>query len=74
MLAIKLNAADYVEGGMTEDQSLDHVRMIASWRIFDIIEISGGDYENLGMPKPFLALYCSLLIFSNLLLQMADPF
>lgn len=47
VLAIKLNAADYVEGGMTEDQSLDHVRMIASWRIFDIIEISGGDYENL---------------------------
>jgi 2,4-dienoyl-CoA reductase-like NADH-dependent reductase (Old Yellow Enzyme family) len=49
VLAVKLNAADYVEGGMTEDQSLEHVRTIAKWKLFDTIEISGGDYENLGM-------------------------
>jgi 2,4-dienoyl-CoA reductase-like NADH-dependent reductase (Old Yellow Enzyme family) len=48
VLAVKLNAADYVEGGLTEDQSLEHVRAIAKWRLFDIIEISGGDYENMG--------------------------
>jgi 2,4-dienoyl-CoA reductase-like NADH-dependent reductase (Old Yellow Enzyme family) len=47
-LAVKLNAADYVEGGLTEDQSLEHVKTIAKWKLFDIIEISGGDYENLG--------------------------
>jgi hypothetical protein len=33
---------------MTEEQSLQHIREIAKWHIFDIIEISGGDYENPG--------------------------
>ncbi|PVG01411.1 FMN-linked oxidoreductase [Serendipita vermifera] len=46
VLSVKLNAADYVQGGMTEEQSLRHMREIASWGIFDIVEISGGDYEN----------------------------
>jgi 2,4-dienoyl-CoA reductase-like NADH-dependent reductase (Old Yellow Enzyme family) len=48
VLSVKLNAADYVQGGMTEEQSLQHIREIAKWHIFDIIEISGGDYENPG--------------------------
>ncbi|KIM27709.1 hypothetical protein M408DRAFT_24357 [Serendipita vermifera MAFF 305830] len=48
VLALKLNAADYVEGGMTEEQSLQHLTEIAKWQLFDIIEISGGDYENPG--------------------------
>jgi 2,4-dienoyl-CoA reductase-like NADH-dependent reductase (Old Yellow Enzyme family) len=48
VLAVKLNAADYVEGGMTEDQSLEHVKTLANWGLFDIIEISGGDYESPG--------------------------
>ncbi|KAG8817730.1 hypothetical protein FRC17_011125 [Serendipita sp. 399] len=46
VLAVKLNAADYVEGGMTEEESLHHVEEITKWELFDIIEISGGDYEN----------------------------
>jgi 2,4-dienoyl-CoA reductase-like NADH-dependent reductase (Old Yellow Enzyme family) len=47
-LALKLNAADYVQGGMTEAQSLEHLTEIAQWQLFDIIEVSGGDYENPG--------------------------
>lgn len=48
MLALKLNAADYIDGGMTENQSIQHIKSIAIWQLFDIIEISGGDYENFG--------------------------
>ncbi|KAG8752187.1 hypothetical protein FRC14_007268 [Serendipita sp. 396] len=46
VLSVKLNAADYVEGGMTEEEGLRHVEEITRWDLFDIIEISGGDYEN----------------------------
>lgn len=46
ILSVKLNAADYVEGGLTENQSLEHIKEIAAWQMFDVIEISGGDYEN----------------------------
>jgi len=47
-LALKLNAADYVQGGIKEEQSLQQLKEISQWRLFDIIEISGGDYENPG--------------------------
>jgi hypothetical protein len=33
---------------MTEAQSLEHLTEIAQWQLFDIIEVSGGDYENPG--------------------------
>lgn len=44
-IGIKVNAADYVSGSITEEQALDHIREMASWRMLDFIEISGGDYE-----------------------------
>lgn len=51
VIAIKLNAADYVQGGMTEEAALGHVKDIATWAQegygVDLIEISGGNYENL---------------------------
>lgn len=54
VVAVKLNAADYVKGGLSEAEALSHVRTIASWATeknggVDIIEVSGGDYENVGV-------------------------
>lgn len=51
VLGVKLNAADYVEGGQDESIALEHVKTIASWKLFDFIEISGGDYETLDFMK-----------------------
>ncbi|KAG1753607.1 uncharacterized protein EDB91DRAFT_1043445 [Suillus paluster] len=52
IIGIKINSADYVASGSTEEVSqqgeqciLDHIRTISSWGIIDFIEISGGDYE-----------------------------
>ncbi|KAG8948324.1 hypothetical protein FRC04_009819 [Tulasnella sp. 424] len=44
-IGIKVNAADYVSGSVTAEQALEHTREMASWRMLDFIEISGGDYE-----------------------------
>ncbi|KAF8331297.1 uncharacterized protein EI90DRAFT_3057440 [Cantharellus anzutake] len=50
VVAIKLNAADYVQGGLTEETALEHIKDIAGWAQegypVDLIEISGGTYEN----------------------------
>jgi 2,4-dienoyl-CoA reductase-like NADH-dependent reductase (Old Yellow Enzyme family) len=55
IIGIKINSADYVTSGSTEEASqegerrvLDHIRTITSWGIIDFIEISGGDYEKPG--------------------------
>lgn len=48
VLGVKMNAADYVEGGVTEAQALGQLQAIAEWGGVDFIEISGGDYENPG--------------------------
>ncbi|KAG8881025.1 hypothetical protein FRB98_004591 [Tulasnella sp. 332] len=40
-----VNAADYVNGGLSEGTAVAHVRGIAEWGMVDFIEISGGDYE-----------------------------
>ena len=51
LLAIKLNASDYVKGGLTEEDALEQVRLIAGLKTsdgrtcVDMIEVSGGDYE-----------------------------
>jgi 2,4-dienoyl-CoA reductase-like NADH-dependent reductase (Old Yellow Enzyme family) len=45
IVGVKVNAADYVNGGLTEDQALGHIRQISEWDMVDSIEISGGDYE-----------------------------
>ena len=55
IIGIKINSADYVASGQSEQAAqqgerriLDHIRTIACWGIIDFIEISGGDYENPG--------------------------
>ncbi|PSS37442.1 hypothetical protein PHLCEN_2v649 [Hermanssonia centrifuga] len=56
-IGIKLNAADYIQrssgqrfsthsSDTDEERVLAHVREIATWRMVDFIEISGGNYEN----------------------------
>ena len=45
-MGIKLNSADYVHGGLTEDDALQNVRWLAEMSTVDFAEISGGNYEN----------------------------
>lgn len=51
-VGLKLNSADYVDGGSNESDSAEHLAEIASWEWngagVDFIEISGGDYESPG--------------------------
>lgn len=47
-LGIKLNSSDFVKGGLTEDDALETVRILAEHGGVDFIEISGGTYENPG--------------------------
>jgi 2,4-dienoyl-CoA reductase-like NADH-dependent reductase (Old Yellow Enzyme family) len=53
-LGIKLNSADFQRGGFTEAESLETIRALAAAGI-DLIEISGGTYEEpmmqLGLKK-----------------------
>lgn len=46
IVGIKLNSADYVHGGLTEDDALLNVRWLAEIGGCDFVEISGGNYEN----------------------------
>ncbi|GID06867.1 hypothetical protein TMM008_40690 [Pseudomonas sp. 008] len=43
-VGIKLNSADFQQGGFTEEESLDSIRALVEAGI-DLIEISGGTYE-----------------------------
>jgi 2,4-dienoyl-CoA reductase-like NADH-dependent reductase (Old Yellow Enzyme family) len=47
-IGIKLNSADFQRGGFTEEESLEVIRCLADAGI-DLIEISGGNYENPAM-------------------------
>lgn len=40
VLGIKLNSTDYVEGGLNEDEALQHVEMLARHGGLDFIEVS----------------------------------
>jgi 2,4-dienoyl-CoA reductase-like NADH-dependent reductase (Old Yellow Enzyme family) len=44
-IAVKLNSADYIKGGFNEDDSIKIVQMLEKEGI-DLLEISGGTYEN----------------------------
>ncbi|WP_421378013.1 NADH:flavin oxidoreductase/NADH oxidase family protein [Bacillus salacetis] len=44
-IGIKLNSADFQRGGFTEEESLEVIRRLADAGI-DLIEVSGGNYEN----------------------------
>lgn len=46
VIGIKLNSADYVHGGLTEDDALQNVQWLAEMGTCDFVEISGGNYEN----------------------------
>ena len=43
-VAVKLNSADFMKGGFTEEESMQVVKTLANEGI-DLIEISGGSYE-----------------------------
>lgn len=45
-LGVKLNSSDFQRGGFTEEESLEVVKMLDEEKI-DLLEISGGTYENL---------------------------
>ncbi|KAF8314970.1 FMN-linked oxidoreductase [Clavulina sp. PMI_390] len=51
LFGLKLNASDYVKGGLTEEDALEQLRVIAGLKTpygrtcIDFVEISGGDYE-----------------------------
>jgi 2,4-dienoyl-CoA reductase-like NADH-dependent reductase (Old Yellow Enzyme family) len=47
-IAIKLNSADFMKGGFTEEDSMKVVKTLSDVGI-DLIEISGGTYENPSM-------------------------
>lgn len=60
VVGIKLNASDYIGVSSNncnptshpeETRALQHVLDIAGWGTVDFIDISGGDYENPGMPQ-----------------------
>lgn len=46
VVGIKLNSADYVQGGLTEEDALQNVQWLAEMGGCDFVEISGGNYEN----------------------------
>ena len=43
-LSVKLNSADFQKGGLTQEESLEVVKMLDEEKI-DLLEISGGTYE-----------------------------
>lgn len=47
-VGVKLNSSDFVKGGLTEEDALETVRILAEHGGVDFIEISGGSYENAG--------------------------
>ena len=47
-ISVKLNSADFQRGGFSEDDSLNVVRALETEGV-DLIEISGGNYENPAM-------------------------
>lgn len=49
-IGIKLNSADFQRGGFTEEESLGVIDNLAGLGI-DLVEISGGNYENPAMAK-----------------------
>lgn len=45
VVGLKLNAADYTSGGLTEEQALEHVKVLSTCNL-DFIEVSGGSYDS----------------------------
>jgi len=49
-VGIKLNSADFQRGVFTEEESLDAIKALSD-EVIDLVEISGGNYENPAMAK-----------------------
>ncbi len=54
-VAVKLNSADYMHGGFSEEDSMQVVKLLADAGV-DLIEISGGTYESPAMVESNVAL------------------
>lgn len=50
VLSVKLNSADFQEGGLSEDESIEYVRYLATCGLLDFIEVSGGNAESTSSP------------------------
>ncbi|WRT63956.1 uncharacterized protein IL334_000883 [Kwoniella shivajii] len=50
--AVKINCSDFVEGGLDESQAADIVKSLVSWKLLDIIEVSGGTYSQPAFASP----------------------
>lgn len=64
--ALKINCSDFIAGGLDENTSAEIIREIVSWRLVDLLEISGGTYTNpstlyLVSPERQLTPQCSRL-------------
>jgi 2,4-dienoyl-CoA reductase-like NADH-dependent reductase (Old Yellow Enzyme family) len=46
VIAVKINCSDFVRGGLDESHSEEIIRQIVSWRLVDMLEISGGTYAS----------------------------
>ena len=50
-IGVKLNSADFQRGGFSEEESMNVVRALEAESV-DLLEISGGNYENVAMMGP----------------------
>lgn len=50
IVSVKLNSADFQEGGLTEDESIEYVRYLTECKMLDFVEISGGNAESTTNP------------------------
>lgn len=76
-ICVKISAADYISEeavnttfSRTETSALGHLLEMASWGLLDIIEISGGDYENPG--KHIRPVYMHVVELSSCLSRIYD--
>ncbi|KAG9034008.1 hypothetical protein FRB95_013983 [Tulasnella sp. JGI-2019a] len=73
VIGVKINAADYVNGGLSEDKALAHVKGIADWEMTDFIEISGGDYEKSEFGERANPRQAFFSRFSRLAMEVLSP-
>lgn len=50
IVSVKLNSADFQDGALTEDESLEYVRYLTTCGQLDFVEISGGNAESTSSP------------------------
>ncbi|KAK4687492.1 hypothetical protein P7C73_g2627, partial [Tremellales sp. Uapishka_1] len=50
--AVKINCSDFVQGGLDEEQAAEMIKAIVSWKLVDMLEVSGGTYGNPAFARP----------------------